>query len=1345
MSQEPFSRIDPAKMSISPNVAVDLFDVNDKKLKTLGTAKLKITHGDESFTQNFIITTGTSEPCILGLDGISSHGFCFNSRDQTIFRLQPTETFGRDGTVLTVDRNVTLPPRSSNVFLLVENEKTEAMCLDAGSSEKTSESHKIGDKVVAHSKPDEIVIPIANVEICNTKVESGQKDQSMLIDPNSKENCNNKFSKTCDEKVTNQGNKTQEKIGQNGQTENNSSPNKQIKYSTTKAVHENQNKYRIYRISHTEETESKIEIRPFTLIQDGEQKTFVDLRNHSNVPLRLPEKTKLAKIEGFEIWDPGIESVKSVKAVNELDLSKVTKEMKAPLRELLQEYSDIFSEQGYDIGKTDVIQHHIDTGDHRPIRLRPYRTPHKLKAEMQKHVQEMLKNNIIRHSSSPWAAPALLVSKNDGSTRFVVDYRKLNQATKFDSYPMPKISDILDQLNGKKYFTCLDLASGYHNVCVDPKSQEKTAFVVEHGLYEYKRMPFGLVSAPASFSRLMDHVFRGQLDDFLLVYLDDLIIFSDTLEEHLEHLREVFKILREAKLKLKGKKCQFFLQEVSFLGHVVTPDGIKPDPGKIEKILNFKVPTNVKQVQSFLGLASYYRRFIKDFSKIAHPLIELTKKNGEKNFVWGEDQQRAFDVLRKHLITPPILAYPDWSKDFMLFTDASNYGLGAILSQLNNEGHEVVIAYASRHLSQSEMKYSATEKEALAVVFGAKHFKHYLTGNHFTIISDARPLVWLNSIKDPTGKLARWALELSNLKYTIKYRPGRMNQNADCLSRMLQITSEPTPVPLSTIEEEQAKDPFCQAVMKYLNTGEMDDPDYFPDWRKFIELFNIENGILVHYFLPIGKKLRKDEIRQVVVPLSLRPVIMELLHDNPTSGHFAFLRTFLSVQKRFYWPNFKIDILNYCKACLVCAKNRKSTVRPPLTPIDIAKGPFDVISIDYMGPIHPVSPSGNSYILTITDLFTKWADCIPLPDTSALTTAKALIKAVYYKHGAPKCILSDRDTSFTALLFRSLCKDLGIKQKFSTPYHSQNCGSVERQNLSFMTMVRHYVNEAHDNWEDVLEPLQFAYCNSVHSSTYETPFFLVHGRDPNHLIDIIFDYAKNKPLITPNDFKSQLLEKLSDAFHRVRENTQLARQQYKTQYDKRAKELDFKPGDRVLLDIKVVPKGHSKKLLSKYQGPFHIVRVFGKGVVTIAANGIEKKVNVCRLKPLSPGMIWRDEYCEPYSEPPFGTATERLQGSKNQSTSTEDLGSINIPVEEPQLETGTSEFDNSIGDDQPIESQPTNEIETESAFHTPSQIVNNEPHSSTPENDLLTRRLRPRNQLVKPARFHDYVTENSDY
>ena len=893
MNTDLYRTLDPSFETLSPSVAVDLYDVHDRKLKTLGTASLHIKYGDEILQQQFIVTENIAEPCIFGMDGIEQHGFCQNGRDKIIFRLKPTELFGPCGSMITLSKRVSLPPHSSNIFL-IEN------------------------SIVKNDK-DKTVENLATNETNNPPLIPSEPNINRLeaVDTSNKN----------DEKET------------------------------------------IYRINHSPSLKLDIRVRPFRCMVKEKEENFIELINTSRNPIFLPRTQKIAAVNTFQIQKHETDAAESVKETNNIDLSKVKGEMRAPLRQLFQDFSDIFAVQNYDIGKTDVVEHHIDTGNHRPIRMRPYRTPFKLKQEMKTHIDEMLRNDIIGPSSSPWAAPALLVNKHDGSTRFVVDYRALNAVTKFDSYPMPRIADILDQLNNKKFFTCLDLASGYHNVCVDPGSQEKTAFVVEHGLYEYKRLPFGLVSAPASFSRLMDHILRDLIGICVLVYLDDFIIFSETEEDHLKHVKLVFDRLRKAKLKLKGKKCQFFLTEVSFLGHVVSTDGIKPDPAKIEKILNFKIPSSLKEVQSFLGLASYYRRFIENFSKTAHPLIELTKKKND-SFIWGKEEQLAFDVLRTRLTTAPVLIYPDFEKEFILFTDASNYGIAAILSQIKDE-RECVIAYVSRHLNEAEMKYSATEKEALAIVFGVKYFKHYLTGNHFNIVSDARPLVWLNSIKDPTGRLARWAIELSNMKYTIKYRPGRNNQNADCLSRMLTIDEDATPSE-STIKKEQESDRLCIKITTYLEAGETDDPDDFPDWKKHIEFFNLHNGILVHESIPTGFKRRKDKITQIVLPLSLRPLVLSQLHDNPSSGgHFAFLRTLLNVQKRYFWPTMRADILNYCISCFACAKSKKTVSRPPLKPIDIAKGPFDVIAIDHLGPINPMSTQGNAYILMITCIFFK--------------------------------------------------------------------------------------------------------------------------------------------------------------------------------------------------------------------------------------------------------------------------------------------------------------------------------------------------------------------------------------
>ena len=348
----------------------------------------------------------------------------------------------------------------------------------------------------------------------------------------------------------------------------------------------------------------------------------------------------------------------------------------------------------------------------------------------------MLKSNIIRPSKSPWAAPVVLIKKKSGEMRFCINYRQLNNVTKKDSYPIPRIDDTLDKLYGKTGFSTLDLVSGYFQIALDEAAKEMSAFIVENNLYEFNRMPFGLTNAPSTFQRLMN---RDILGKFALVYLDDILIYSETFDEHYEHIETVFQLLTDAGLKLKLKKCHFMKQSVNYLGHIISAKGISPDPRKIETIANYKIPVNSEQLASFLGLVGYYRKFISNFGTIARPLSSQTKKNKKEPLVWGEPEQTAFETLRKALISPPILAFPNFDVSFQIFTDASNYGIGAILSQIQN-GQEVVIAYQSRHLKPSEVKYTTIEKEALAVIFAIKRFKHYLIDNEFLVISDHRPL-----------------------------------------------------------------------------------------------------------------------------------------------------------------------------------------------------------------------------------------------------------------------------------------------------------------------------------------------------------------------------------------------------------------------------------------------------------------------------------------------------------------------------------------------------------------------------------------------------------------------------
>ena len=450
------------------------------------------------------------------------------------------------------------------------------------------------------------------------------------------------------------------------------------------------------------------------------------------------------------------------------------------IAQLLQDYGDVFSTGDDDIGRTHMISHSIHTSCSAPIRQGPRRPPMGLKDEIDKQVQDMLERGIITPSSSPWSSPVVLVNKKDGSKRFCVDYRLLNKNTVKDSYPLPRIDESIDALDGAKYFCTLDLASGYWQVPLDEDAKPKSAFVVPGGLYQFEVMPFGLCNAPSTFERLMETVLTGLHWKILLIYLDDIIIFGASVEEVVDRLKIVLERLRSANLKLKPKKCHLFQKEVLYLGHVVSEAGVSTDPAKIDTIKTWPKPTNVTDVRSFLGLASYYRRYIKGFAHTARPLHALTQKG--KEFIWSEECENAFEVLKGKLMASPILAYPRVGISFVMDTDASQYAIGAVLSQ-EQDGQERVVAYGSRTLSKPEQNYCVTRRELLAIIHFLKHFRHYLYGQEVQVRTDHGALTWLMKFKNPEGQLARWLEVISQYRLTLVHRPGRVHMNADGLSR----------------------------------------------------------------------------------------------------------------------------------------------------------------------------------------------------------------------------------------------------------------------------------------------------------------------------------------------------------------------------------------------------------------------------------------------------------------------------------------------------------------------------------------------------------------------------------
>ncbi|GFV48617.1 retrovirus-related Pol polyprotein from transposon 297 [Trichonephila clavipes] len=450
-------------------------------------------------------------------------------------------------------------------------------------------------------------------------------------------------------------------------------------------------------------------------------------------------------------------------------LPELSDEQRNKLSELLRKFSGLFTKTDKSTAAKTNVKHRIFTGDHAPINQRAYRVSPTERRIIHEEVQKMLDEGIVQPSESPWSSPVVLVRKKDGSWRFCVDYRKLNSVTKKDVYPLPRIDDTLDCLKGTKFFSSMDLRSGYWQIEIDEADREKTTFITPEGLYEFKVMPFGLCNAPATFERMMDNLLRHFKWTMCLCYLDDIIVFSETFEDHLIRLRLVLKCLQEAGLKLNSKKCLFAAQDVKILGHLVSSNGVRPDPDKIKAVRHFPTPKNIHDIRSFLGLCSYFRRFIKGFCYLAEPLQSLLKSGVE--FHWGPEEVEAFSSLKKALTSDPVLGMYDERASAEIHTDASGYGIGAVLVQIQNNV-EKVIAYASRTLTKAEKNYSTTERECLAIVWATNKFRPYIFGKHFTVVTDHHSLCWLMNLKDPSGRLARWALRLQEHDFDVKYKPN---------------------------------------------------------------------------------------------------------------------------------------------------------------------------------------------------------------------------------------------------------------------------------------------------------------------------------------------------------------------------------------------------------------------------------------------------------------------------------------------------------------------------------------------------------------------------------------------
>lgn len=784
------------------------------------------------------------------------------------------------------------------------------------------------------------------------------------------------------------------------------------------------------------------------------------------------------------------------------------------------------------LSRTSVLEHIIDTGDNLPVKQRYYPTSPYVQKKIDLELERMLSLGVIEPSNSPWSSPIVVVSKENGKTRLCLDSRKLNERTKKDAYPLPYISGILGRFVGTKFLSAIDLKDAFWQVPLEESSKQKTAFTVPgRGLYQFTVMPFGLHNAPQTQCRLMDLVLGVDLQPYVFIYLDDILIATDTFEKHVEILREIARRLKSAKLSINIKKSKFCVSELKYLGYIVSTEGITTDPGKVDCVVNYPAPKTIREVRRFLGLASWYRRFIHNFSTIVAPISELLKNKAR--FVWTPDADKAFVSLKNALVSAPILSNPDFSLPFTIQTDASDLGIGAVLTQAHLEG-EKVVAFMSQKLTTCQRKYSATERECFAVLCAIEKFRPYIDGVHFDVITDHASLVWLKNLKDPTGRLSRWALRMQQFDFTLSHRKGKLNVVPDALSRILNT-------------EESMLIDIGEKVSDFENLKQKleENPTFNPDFR-------LENNKIFKHV-----KNRSGSNWRLVVPENKQKDILKICHDH--NAHLGFFKTYRRISETMYWPNLHRDVKTYIQNCDVCKASKTVTKRmqPTIGKPKVAGVPWEIVSLDYIGPL-PRSKKGNTVLLVIADWYSKWVTLLPMRSADAKNTCKLLEENIFLTFGVPRVIVSDNGKQFTSNLFKDLLNNYGVKHWYNAVYHPQNNPS-ERVNKVIGAALRSYVGTDHRDWDLAIPKIACSLRTAVHESSKFSPYYINFGRN---MVMNAEDYEL-PDFVRGCDFPEPRFSELNKVREIVKDNLGKAYDKYGRNYNLRSRNISYSVGDVV--------------------------------------------------------------------------------------------------------------------------------------------------------------------------------------
>ena len=1179
-----FNKIPGTSLSLLKGVRIR--SATGRDLQTLGRAECTFTLGGRDYKMEFIVCKNLRRPAILGLDFLRQNRIGTTWTPTGTFALQRGEEilvesievcFENTNPMITAYRHYTVPARS----IMIVTAKANMQLQDQGRVFEVNATPSFMDK-----HPSMITLPVLH----KTDQETRENVPYLLI--------------------------------------NLSMEDEEIEKGEELAV------MRVcpYQLNEIETEQTDEEINNIEEDKIFEQCDMFD------------DKTEVDK--KFITSPAQIESQRKVKLQN----APITDEDRSNFKELCNKYTDIFSRSSEDIGHTPLLKMDIDTGNSPPVCQRPYSLPLKHVEWVTKELEILEKAGVISRSVSPWASPIVIVPKKSEPgepprRRMCVDYRVLNSllppVNKAHSkakgiltlVPLPKIDEIYAQLKGSKVYSAIDMRSGYFHLGLSNDAKPKTAFVPggPHGAkYEFNRCPFGLSQAPAYFQRLIHEVLKGIT--FAFGYLDDILIFSPDNKTHLEHLEVVFQRLREADLKLKASKCNFFKKHIQYLGHLVSGEGIEPLPEKLEAVRKMPPPTTPKEVRQFLGLVGYYRKFVPKFADIARPLTNLTKL--DIPYEWTTRCQEAFEFLKEMLLKEPVLKYPDPSKPYTLFTDASKFAWACVLTQeyeheFEGKKRKILhpITYMSGLFKGSQVNWATLTKEAYAIYVSVKKLDHYIQDAEVTLRSDHLPLKSFLQKNTLNTKVNNWAIDITSRCRNIQfeYIKGIKNTLADTMSRLIEITPEIQQEPeppgqefgydiFETLEPIETTTHYINELKEEIQIKQETIPDdllpivdltesQLEDIQmkdKFIK--NIVNRLVAKqqpegkpYYLE-GKLLKKyiydnkQRFEVTVVSPNCAPLLLNLAHDQ--LGHNGTARTYMLLKRTYYWKGMKTDISNYVKQCKLCQKQNILPVKYVSGHFSAPMAPMEFISMDLIGDFTPSSKE-NKYALTVICMLTGYTFCIPIPSKKASDVITAYIDNVYSKFGGSKKILSDNGTEFKNQLFEKIAKELGVEFKcYTAPYHPQSNGRIEGFHHFLKSCMTKHISTTME-WDQVVHLATAAYNFFPNEHSKESPFFLMFGRDPRVPLNTLLT-PKIRYMGTEENILS--LEALQRIYHLVAENLKIAKE--RLHKNQQAYPTKLKTEDMVM--IKTHAEGQFQPI---YKGYYRIVSFKGNQVQVIPVEG----------------------------------------------------------------------------------------------------------------------------------------------